>query len=118
MAHPRKNSTFSDRGYPSRYFAFQAGTTPVPAYVAYEGTTYLWLGCCVARVAYDFPTHTGRAFLLPGHCTDATSVVRYFQLLDPDVCRIETFSGDEPDTVYIRGAKSWPVGKPTTNLTN
>ena len=76
------------------------GNASEPGIVRHEGRDYLWLGCGVECIDYDFATHSGRAFLCPGHCTDYTSVVRYFKRIDPKVQRIETFSGDVPDTVY------------------
>ena len=107
MAPSSKNGVFSSAYFPQEYMAFRAGKTTVPAYVDRDGTDYLFLGCCVERVEYDFPAHTGCAFLLPYHCTDLASTVRYFQLLDPAVCRIDVFTGDVLDIVYIREAGRW-----------
>jgi hypothetical protein len=93
--------------FPPAYHAFREGKTRSPARVTRDGKDFLYLGCLVERIEYDFPTHTGRAFLLPEHCPDGTSVRRYFQLLDPAVRRIETVSGGRGDTVYEISAEGW-----------
>jgi hypothetical protein len=50
---------------PQNYFAFREGTSHRPALTDCDGVDYLFLGCCVRAVLYDFPTHSGRAVLLP-----------------------------------------------------
>lgn len=46
---------------------------------------YLHLGCHVERIDYDFASHTGRAFLPPGHCVDMSSTIEFFGKIDPGV---------------------------------
>ena len=79
------------------YLAFRGGKKKTPAY-SRDG--YLFLGCRVERIEYDWETHIGKAYLTPGHCTDCKSVVRFFQMIDPRVRRIETFSDGHGDTSY------------------
>ena len=58
------------------------------------------LQCTVIGVAYDFPSQTGRLIMTPGACCDMSGCIALFERIDPQVRRIETFSGDKPDTAY------------------
>ena len=95
--------------FPPAYHAFREGKTTQPARTTRGGTDYLYLGGCVARIAYDFSTHTGQAFLLAGHCADGPSVLRYFRQTFPDVKQIETFTGPKLDMVYLVSGESADV---------
>jgi hypothetical protein len=42
----------------------------------------------------------GRLIMTPGACCDMSGCIALFERIDPQVRRIETFSGDKPDTAY------------------
>ena len=47
-----------------------------------------------------------------GCCCDMTGAIVVAKLLCPAVRRIETYSGDEPDTQYIKNGKEWEARVP------
>lgn len=65
------------------------------------------LMCEVANLAYDFDSRKGTLNLAPGHCCDMEGCINLFTKIDPDVQFIETYSGEEPDTVYRRKGNDW-----------
>ena len=71
-----------------------------------------WLGCPVQQIHYDFVTHIGQAVLLKAHCTDMTSVIRYFCGIDPQVQCIVTIAGSTLDTCYTRQGTAWRADCP------
>ena len=67
------------------------------------------LQCCVRSVSYDFRKRAGRLDMEDGDCCDMTGCIHFFQAIDPDVRKIETFSGDARDIAYERRSKSRSV---------
>jgi hypothetical protein len=65
------------------------------------------LQCCVRTVSYDFRTRCGRLDMEGGDCCDMTACIAFFRAIDPQVSKIETFSGEEPDTSYIKRSWGW-----------
>jgi len=65
------------------------------------------LQCEVDRLEYDFVKCTGRLYMADGDCCDMSACVQLFMAIDRHVKRIETFSGDEPDTMYGRPVDAW-----------
>jgi hypothetical protein len=61
--------------------------------------------CCVRSVSYNFRDLTGRLDMEDGDCCDMSGCIEFFQALDPGVRLIETFSGSERDTAYIRSPR-------------
>lgn len=65
------------------------------------------LKCSVVSLTYDFGSHTGQLYLLAGDCCDMTSCVALFEGIDPKVTAIDTYSGDEADTMYRKDRTEW-----------
>lgn len=65
------------------------------------------LVCGVRELTYDFRTRVGRLHLPDLECCDMAGCLEIFTHIDPDVTRIETFSGRRPDTVYQRVDGTW-----------
>jgi hypothetical protein len=65
------------------------------------------LKCSVVSLAYDFRSHTGQLYLLDGDCCDMTGCVALFGEIDPKVTAINTYSGDQADTVYHKKGTEW-----------
>ncbi|MBS0243806.1 MAG: hypothetical protein JSS20_16650 [Proteobacteria bacterium] len=61
----------------------------------------------VLRFEYDFDRHAGRLYMAQGDCADMSGAIRFFERIDPDVRRIETFTGPVPDTTYVRDGADW-----------
>ena len=53
------------------------------------------LQCCVRTVSYDFRTRCGRLDMEGGDCCDMTACIAFFRAIDPQVSKIETFSGED-----------------------
>jgi hypothetical protein len=78
-----------------------------------EGHYVAELWTRVLRVECDYVRHIGRLYLPPTCCTDISGAISFFRRLDPDVQRIHTFSGGEPDTSYEHvGGKEWSAHAP------
>jgi len=66
------------------------------------------LDCRVRNLAYDFESRTGRLDMPPVCCCDMSGCINLFRAIDPDVRRIETYSGGLRDTFYERnGEDQW-----------
>jgi hypothetical protein len=78
-------------------------------------TTALYerLKCEVVSLAYDFRSHTGELYMADGHCCDMTGCVALFEGIDPKVTAINTYSGDEADTMYRKGGEEWKAFLPS-----
>ena len=63
----------------------------------------------VDRLEYDFHARCGKLYMPEGNCTDMEGVIALFKGLDPAVLRVETFSGERPDMVYIKITQEWEV---------
>ena len=75
-----------------------------------EPTRAIWdkrLKCNVVSLTYDFRSRTGQLYLLDGDCCDMTGCVDLFEAIDPTVTAIDTYSGDEADTVYRKQGTEW-----------
>jgi hypothetical protein len=58
------------------------------------------LMCHVQRLTYDAQNRTGRLHFPQAECCDMRGAIKIFTGIDPEVQLIETFSGNEPDTIY------------------
>ena len=67
------------------------------------------LQCCVLTVRYDYRTRHARLDMEDGDCCDMTGCIAFFKAIDPQVRMIETFSGPERDTSYVKQGDSWRV---------
>lgn len=65
------------------------------------------LQCFVRSLEFDFRTLVGTLHLARGECCDMTGAIALFQHLSPNVWRIVTFAGTEPDAVYIKADGHW-----------
>jgi|SRR6516165_10288262 hypothetical protein len=65
------------------------------------------LGSFVRSLAYSFEAKKGRLDMPPVSCCDMNGCIELFRTIDPEVCRIETYSGGLPDTAYERDGKQW-----------
>lgn len=63
--------------------------------------------CDVVRVDYNFEREYGRAWLQEGENCDMNGCIAFFKAIDPAVKHIETFSGDQEDTVYMLRSGDW-----------
>lgn len=71
------------------------------------GSTARKLVCWPERLEYDFVTHTGKLHLSAGGCCDMIGCISTFEVIDLEVGRIDTYSGDEPDIIYIKRPTGW-----------
>lgn len=65
------------------------------------------LQCFVESIEYDFELRLGSVHIDAGGCTDMSGAITLFERIDPTVIRIETFSDDKQDTVYVRRESGW-----------
>ncbi len=65
------------------------------------------LMCGFVSLSYDGDSLVGLLYLPARHCCDMRACVQLFKQIDPDVKRIETFSGCEPDTIYQKNGEEW-----------
>jgi hypothetical protein len=63
--------------------------------------------CHLTGLSYDFAQHVGLLLMAEGECCDMTGCVRLFEAIDPNCARIETVSGKEIDTAYVRNERGW-----------
>jgi hypothetical protein len=60
------------------------------------------LQCSVRSVTYDFVERRGRVDMERLCCCDMEGCIAFFEAIDRQVQLIETFSGEKPDTAYVR----------------
>jgi hypothetical protein len=60
------------------------------------------LSCSVSKIQVDFASHTGTLMMADGNCCDMTGCINFFLSIDPNIKRIDTYAGHEPDTCYER----------------
>jgi hypothetical protein len=65
------------------------------------------IGTPVESLTYNFVRHIGQLYLPEGCCCDMDGCIELFQKIDKNVRRIDTFSGMESDTIYIRNGTNW-----------
>ena len=65
------------------------------------------LKCKAKPLSYDPKTRVGRLDIVAGGCADMSGCIAAFERIDGRVQRIETYSGWEPDTVYLRRGRKW-----------
>ena len=70
------------------------------------------LVCWPERLEYDFKTHTGKLYLSAGGCCDMNGCISTFQVIDLEVGRIDTYSGDELDIIYMKRRTGWEACDP------
>ncbi|MGH8432866.1 MAG: hypothetical protein ACREUF_20960 [Solimonas sp.] len=63
--------------------------------------------CSVKSMGYDFETRVGTLNMAEHECCDMSGCIAFFTRIDPDVVRINTFSGSKPDTAYLRSGGQW-----------
>ena len=68
--------------------------------------------CYVEASTYDQENGVARLHLASEHCCDMSGCVDYFERRDPNVQRIETYSGGKLDTIYVRRAGRWLALEP------
>jgi hypothetical protein len=73
------------------------------------------LKCEVIALEYSFVTHCARLYISPAQCCDMLACINLFQQMDPQVQRIETFTGLRKDATYIRESQNWIALMPNTN---
>ena len=66
------------------------------------GISHRELQCEPISVHYDFVARIGRLNMADGDCCDMTGCISFFKRMDQDVRRIETFSANRADTVYVK----------------
>jgi hypothetical protein len=71
------------------------------------------LMCGIEHLSYDFVGKVAVLRLPEGHCVDMDGAIKFVKRIDPQVRRIETWSGSEVDTLYVRMDEmaGKPVGK-------
>jgi hypothetical protein len=80
-----------------------------------NSTEAVWderLMCHVVALDYVFSSHTGQLFMSDGGCCDMTGCVALFAGIDPQVTAIDTYSGDEIDTMYRKDGNAWTAFLP------
>lgn len=65
------------------------------------------LMCRVQRLSYDFDAKAGALHMEEGDCCDQNGCTALFKAIDPDVKRIEAWSGRVRDIVYVRTTDGW-----------
>jgi hypothetical protein len=65
------------------------------------------LMCDVTSLSYDFDKRTGRLNMAPAGSCSMSGLTALFIAIDPNVERIVTFAGDQPDSMYQRGPDGW-----------
>lgn len=71
------------------------------------GISHRDLMCEPLTVTYDFRSRVGVVNMPEGDCTDMTGAIRFFERMDQDVEMIQTYSGDDLDTVYVKRGGEW-----------
>jgi hypothetical protein len=74
-----------------------------------DGIWHPGLMCHLLHLEYDCRRGIGKLYFPSGNCCDCAGAIKLFENIDPDVQRIETWSGNDPDTVYDRSAGKWDV---------
>ncbi len=81
---------------------------PMPMITRSDGEAYhAGLQCSVRSASYDFRARCGRLDMEDGDCCDMTGCIAFFEDIDPDVRKIETFFGAYRDTAYVLRSKGW-----------
>jgi hypothetical protein len=65
------------------------------------------LDASVLRLSYSFETTSGILYVEEGTCCDMTACIEFFKKIDPQVTRIATMAGKEPDTSYHLRDGKW-----------
>jgi hypothetical protein len=60
------------------------------------------LGCTPVLLSYCWEQRAGFLTLEDHHCPDMTACIQMFISIDPNVRLIQTISGPETDTQYVR----------------
>jgi hypothetical protein len=71
------------------------------------------LVCDVISLAYDFRSQTGELYFPGGNCCDMSGCVAVFEGIDPKVTAINTYSGDEAETMCRKEGKKWNAFLPS-----
>lgn len=65
------------------------------------------LQCGLLTVRACLVSHQVRLYFPAGECCDMAGTIAYAERIDPAVCFIDTFSGDDPDTYYQKLGSTW-----------
>lgn len=65
------------------------------------------LMCDVLNLSYDFNARRGTVHFAPVNVCDMAGCVKLFTAIDENAEDIQTFSGDEPDTRYVKHGGEW-----------
>ena len=63
--------------------------------------------CRTTSLKYDFCKNRGEIFFPSGTCCDMSGCIAFFEQIDVDVLEIQTYSGVELDTKYVRDENGW-----------
>ena len=66
------------------------------------GITHRDLMCEPHSIEYDFKSRLGVLRMADGDCCDMTGCINVFMRMDQEVSKILTYSGDKPETVYVK----------------
>jgi len=64
----------------------------------------------VSKLYYHPDLSLGVAVFPAVCCCDMSGAIAVFQVIDPDVQQIQTWSGDKADVIYTRAGRSWSAG--------
>ncbi len=79
---------------------------PKPRFIEDNGySDRLW--CFVESVHYSVSDRCGTLRMSDLSACDMEECIALFERIDPDVKRIETWAGDQPDTLYCKRADGW-----------
>jgi len=70
------------------------------------------LKCTPVSVSYNFETRRGTLVMVAGECCDMRGCIELFEEIDSDVKRIDTVSGEKPDTWYVNIGGKWKSHSP------
>ena len=70
----------------------------------------------IRRMRYDFEQRVGVLYLPAGVCTDMSGAIQFFKKIDPEVHQIQTYSGEQRDTIYTRTGKQWEALRGPRNV--
>lgn len=80
-------------------------TSPQADYPEHLYNAKLW--CVLLRAEFDFEAHVATLHLYDGDCADMKGSINFAKRVDPKVCQIRTYSGDNPDMHYVLIGGEW-----------
>ena len=70
--------------------------------------------CSVSGITYDFYSHTGKLHMDRNASCDMRGCIKFFERIDPEVARINTYADNKPDTMYFKRSGKWEALLPGT----